>query len=71
MMNTAKMLMICSVSAMANGEFFLTLPRQPPIWTLSDAIAPNVSRKKMSVVDPEDRRAQLVAELEARQFGGT
>ena len=50
MMNTAKMLIVCSVTPTANGEFFLTLPAMPPMRTLSDAIEPNVSRAQMRAV---------------------
>jgi hypothetical protein len=50
MMNTAKMPIVCSVTATANGEFFLMFPATPPMRTLSEAIEPNVSRAKMRVV---------------------
>jgi hypothetical protein len=48
-MKIEKTVMIISVCAIANGEFFQTLPPEP-IWTLSDAVAANVSSRKMANV---------------------
>ncbi len=49
MMNTANRLMISSVCAIAYGELTRTLPPEP-ICTLSDAVAPKVSRPKIRKV---------------------
>ena len=49
MMKIAKTLMTSSVCAIAYGEFFQTLPPEP-MCTLSDAVAANVSSRKMTKV---------------------
>ena len=48
-MKTENTVMTISVCAMAKGEFFQTLPPEP-IWTLSEAVAANVSSRKMANV---------------------
>jgi hypothetical protein len=49
MMKIAKTLMIMQVCAIAYGELRSTLPPEP-IWTLSEATAPNVSSAKIRPV---------------------